>query len=125
MMSILRWCVPSSPPKAITLLRVLVGSVFLGEGLQKLLFPGTLGARWFEKIGIPTPHIMGPFVAFVEVVLGPAVLRGLLTHLTVILLLVVILVTMATTKAVVLPKARFLAVAHIESTLSVIPTRGK
>jgi hypothetical protein len=51
--------------------------VFLSEGIQKFLFPGTLGAERFEKIGIPAQRITGPFVAVVEVVLGSAVLLGL------------------------------------------------
>ena len=37
----------------IVLIRILVGWVFLSEGIQKLLFPDTLGAGRFAKIGIP------------------------------------------------------------------------
>ena len=48
--------------KAILLIRVLVGWVFLSEGIQKFLFPETLGVRRFVKIGIPWPQVMAPFV---------------------------------------------------------------
>ena len=39
--------------KAILLIRILVGWVFLSEGVQKFLFPDALGAGRFVKIGIP------------------------------------------------------------------------
>ena len=39
--------------QAILLVRVLVGWVFLSEGIQKFLFPDSLGAGRFVKIGIP------------------------------------------------------------------------
>jgi uncharacterized membrane protein YphA (DoxX/SURF4 family) len=39
--------------KAILLIRILVGWVFLSEGIQKFLFPGALGVGRFVKIGIP------------------------------------------------------------------------
>src|SRR5437773_10547083 len=52
--------------KAILLIRVLVGWVFLAEGIQKFLFPDSLGAGRFVKIGIPWPHVVAPFVGVVE-----------------------------------------------------------
>lgn len=45
------------------LLRLMVGWVFLSEGIQKFLFPAALGAGRFVKIGIPAPQFFGPFVA--------------------------------------------------------------
>ena len=41
---------------AILLIRILVGWVFLSEGIQKFLFPATLGTGRFAKIGIPAPQ---------------------------------------------------------------------
>jgi uncharacterized membrane protein YphA (DoxX/SURF4 family) len=55
-------------PAAAILVRLLVGCVFLSEGLQKFLFPEELGAGRFESIGIPAPGLMGPVVGTVEVV---------------------------------------------------------
>jgi putative oxidoreductase len=52
--------------QAIPLVRVLVGWVFLSEGIQKFLFPDSLGAGRFVKIGIPWPHVVAPFVGVVE-----------------------------------------------------------
>jgi uncharacterized membrane protein YphA (DoxX/SURF4 family) len=44
--------------KAILLIRVLVGWVFLSEGIQKFLFPDSLGVGRFVKTGIPRPQFM-------------------------------------------------------------------
>ena len=41
--------------KAILLIRILVGWVFLSEGIQKFIFPDSLGVGRFVKIGIPWP----------------------------------------------------------------------
>ena len=51
--------------KAMVLIRILVGWVFLSEGIQKFLFPDALGAGRFVKIGIPWPQVMAPFVGVV------------------------------------------------------------
>ena len=45
--------------KAVLLIRVLVGWVFLSEGIQKFLFPDSLGVGRFVKIGIPWPQVNG------------------------------------------------------------------
>lgn len=42
-------------PRAVFLVRLAVGIVFLSEGVQKFLFPGPLGAGRFARIGIPAP----------------------------------------------------------------------
>lgn len=46
----------STAPKATLLIRLLVGLVFLSEGIQKFLFPASLGSGRFVKIGIPAPQ---------------------------------------------------------------------
>src|ERR1017187_2966812 len=84
--------------KALLLIRVLVGWVFVSEGIQKFVFPAQLGVGRFEKIGIPFPHVMGPFVGSVEIVCGSLLLIGLFTRVAVVPLLGVILVAIATTK---------------------------
>ena len=67
--------------KALLLIRILVGWVFVSEGIQKFLFPAQLGVARFEKIGIPSPHLMAPFVGTVEIVCGILLLFGLFTRL--------------------------------------------
>jgi uncharacterized membrane protein YphA (DoxX/SURF4 family) len=92
--------------------RVLVGSVFLSEGIQKFLFPEALGVGRFAKIGISAPQISAPFVGTVEIVAGALLLLGLLTRLAAILLLVDICVAIATTKLPMLVAKGFWATAH-------------
>ena len=83
---------------AIVLIRILVGWVFVSEGIQKFLFPAQLGFGRFEKIGIPAPHIMAPLVGGVEILFGSLVILGLFTRLATIPLLCVIGTAIATTK---------------------------
>lgn len=94
--------VESRAPAATILIRVLVGAVFLSEGLQKFLYADAVGAGRFAKIGIPSPEVMGPFVGAVEIACGALVLAGLLTRLAVIPLLGVMLVAIVTTKIPIL-----------------------
>ena len=41
------------------LIRVIVGLVFLTEGILKFVLPGELGAGRFAHIGLPYPHLLG------------------------------------------------------------------
>jgi len=85
-------------PAATVLVRVMAGSVFLSEGIQKFLYPEELGAGRFAKIGIPSPEIMGPFVGGCEIVCGALLIIGLLTRLAAIVLLIDITVAIVSTK---------------------------
>ena len=84
--------------RAVIFIRLLVGLVFLSEGIQKFLFTTALGVGRFEKIGTPFPHFSAPFVGIVEIVCGALVLLGLLTTLACIPLLIDIYTPIATTK---------------------------
>ncbi|MDB5191037.1 MAG: DoxX family protein [Segetibacter sp.] len=94
------------------LIRLMVGAVFLSEGIQKFLFADQLGSGRFAKIGIPNPDFFGPFVGSFETVCGLLVLLGLLTRLAAIPLLTIMLVAIVTTKAEVLAKDGFWEMMH-------------
>jgi putative oxidoreductase len=96
----------------LLLLRILVGWVFLSEGIQKFLYPAALGPGRFAKIGIPFPEFMAPFVGVVEVVCGTLLILGLFTMLAVVPLLIDILVAIATTKVPMFFKQGFWAAMH-------------
>lgn len=96
----------------LLLLRVLVGWVFLSEGIQKFLFPAALGAGRFLKIGIPFPQFAGPLVAVTETICGSMLILGLFTSLAVWPLLVDILVAIVTTKVPMLLKQGFWPAMH-------------
>src|SRR6266699_1161454 len=102
----------SSAPAAVLLIRLVVGAVFLSEGIQKFLFPGDLGVGRFIKIGIPAPQVMAPFVGVIEIVCGTLIILGLLTRLATIPLIIDMLVAIATTKIPILMKSGFWAMAH-------------
>ena len=50
----------TSAPATAVLVRLIVGAVFLSEGIQKFLFPAALGVGRFAKIGIPWPGFTAP-----------------------------------------------------------------
>jgi putative oxidoreductase len=89
-------------PSATVFVRILVGGVFLTEGILKFLQADELGAGRFARIGIPVPQVMGPFVGVVEIVCGSLVLVGLLTRLAAVPLLINISVALLSTKVPVL-----------------------
>jgi uncharacterized membrane protein YphA (DoxX/SURF4 family) len=88
--------------KATILIRLMVGAVFLSEGIQKFLFAESLGAGRFRKIGIPAPDFFGPFTGSFEIACGLFVLAGLLTRFAVIPLIIIMLVAISTTKATII-----------------------
>ena len=92
----------TSAPRSVVLIRLLVGSVFLSEGLQKFLYPADLGAGRFAKIGIPAPELMGPFVGMVEIVCGALLLLGFMTRLATIPLIITMCVAILSTKIPIL-----------------------
>ena len=103
---------PARVPAILALIRLMVGSVFLSEGIQKFLFPAALGVGRFTTIGIPAPQIMAPFVGVVEIGCGLLVVLGLATRLASLPLLIDILVAIATTKVPMFLKSGFWATVH-------------
>lgn len=79
-------------------IRVLVGVVFLTEGLQKYLFPGLLGTGRFEKIGFSDPAFWAYFAGTFEIICGILIIVGLLTRLASVPLFIVMVVAFVTTK---------------------------
>lgn len=94
------------------LIRVIVGLVFLTEGILKFVYPGELGWGRFAHIGLPYPHVLAPFVGAVEIAAGGGLILNLYAGDAALLLLIVILTAIFTTKAPILlghPLARFAA----------------
>ena len=80
------------------LIRVIVGLVFLTEGILKFLHPGELGSGRFAHIGLPLPYITAPLVGAIEIAAGAAVIVNLYAGDAAILLLLVIITALITTK---------------------------
>jgi putative oxidoreductase len=102
----------TSAPAAVVLIRLMVGAVFLSEGIQKFLFPDQLGVGRFLKIGLPMPDLLAPFVGSFEIVCGSLVLLGLMTRLVAIPQIVIMAVALTTTKLPMLADQGFWSMAH-------------
>jgi len=89
-------------PRAVILIRILVGGIFISEGIQKFLFADALGAGRFEKIGIPAAQFFGPFVGACELIGGLLLLVGLITRPASVMLLISMSVAIVSTKLPIL-----------------------
>ena len=92
--------------------RLIVGLVFLSEGVQKFILPDTGGAARFAKIGFENPEFWASFTGAFEIICGILILIGLITRLASIPLLIIMLVAFITTKYPLLINKGFLVMAH-------------
>lgn len=83
--------------KTTILIRLMVGGIFLSEGIQKMLYPMIRGAGRFESLGFPNPELIGSLIGFIEVFAGLMILMGLFTRIgslcTISIMSVAIIVT--------------------------------
>ena len=100
----------------ILLIQIMVGSVFLSEGLQKFLFPVVRGTGRFIKIGLPAPEFLANFVASFEIICGLLILIGLFTRYAAIPLIIIMLVAITSTKIPILIHNGFWEMAHAART---------
>jgi uncharacterized membrane protein YphA (DoxX/SURF4 family) len=89
-------------PTATILIRLMVGAVFVSEGIQKFLYPDAVGAGRFESMGFPAPELTATLVGATEILAGLLVLLGLLTRVAAMPLSVIIVVALVTTKLPIL-----------------------
>ena len=79
--------ISSSPSWGTTLLRVIVGVVFVVHGSQKLFSFGFAGVTaFFTHAGIPLPTVAAPVVTLVEFLGGLALVLGVGTRVAALLL---------------------------------------
>jgi putative oxidoreductase len=94
------------------IIRVIVGLVFLSEGIQKFLFPESLGAGRFLKIGFSHPAFWAYFTGTFEIVCSLFVLLGLCIRLFSIPLMIIMVTAFITTKWPLLIEKGFWVMAH-------------
>ena len=84
---------------ALLILRVLIGVVFLMHGVGKIQggIPG-VGA-FLGQVGFPVPVFFGYVLTFVEVLGGIALIIGVFTRLSALLLSIVMILAIITVKA--------------------------
>ncbi|HKJ67288.1 MAG TPA: DoxX family protein [bacterium] len=85
-------------PKTVILIRLMVGSVFLSEGIQKFLYPAARGVGRFTQMGFPNPEFFANFVGVFEILAGVLILIGLFTRLGALTTLIIMTVAIVVTK---------------------------
>jgi uncharacterized membrane protein YphA (DoxX/SURF4 family) len=89
------------------LIRIIVGLVFLVEGILKFAHPDELGAPHFAGIGLPFPHLLAPLVGGVEIAGGVAIMLDFFAGDAALVMLIVIVVAIITTKVPILLGRQF------------------
>jgi len=107
-MSMLERITISHAPAATVLIRIVVGTVFLSEGIQKFIFPDEVGAGRFAKIPIANAETVAPLIGGIEAVCGILILAGLFTRFAAIPLIAIMLTAIFTTKIPILLGSEFL-----------------
>lgn len=99
-------------PLAGLLIRVLVAALALVEGVLKFLEPAEFGAGRFERLGLPRPDLLGPFVAGTELLCAALLLAGFWTRPAAIPILGIKLLALARAKAPLLASLGFWRMAN-------------
>ncbi len=94
------------------IVRIVVGLIFLSEGIQKYLFPESVGTARFLKIGFSDAAFWAYFTATFEIVCGILVLVGFLTRLASVPLLIIMITAFITTKIPILLEKGIWSMAH-------------
>jgi putative oxidoreductase len=94
------------------IIRITVGLIFLSEGVQKFIFPATMGSGRFESLGIHPSAFWADFTGCFEILCAGMILFGFLIRLAVIPLLIVMLVAFFTTKWSILIEKGFWPMLH-------------
>ena len=85
--------------KAPTLIpRLVVGLIFLSEGIQKFVYPDIVGTGRFAKIGFENPEFWAAFTGYFEIGCSVFLLVGLFTRIAAIPLIVIMITAFFTTK---------------------------
>lgn len=84
--------------KTTILIRLMVGAVFLSEGIQKFLFPAARGIGRFEGMGFPSPEFFASFVGIFEIACGILLLMGFFTRGAALAMLINMTVAIIVTK---------------------------
>lgn len=84
--------------KTTILIRLMVGSVFLSEGIQKFLYAAQRGVGRFESMGFPAPEFFGNFVGVFEILAGLLILAGLFTRIGALTTFTIMTVAIIVTK---------------------------
>ncbi len=94
----MRYLLKTTEAKTTVIIRLMVGAVFLSEGIQKFLYPGMRGVGRFEGMGFPNPEVFANFVGVFEILAGILLLTGFLTRFGALTTLTIMSVAIVVTK---------------------------
>jgi uncharacterized membrane protein YphA (DoxX/SURF4 family) len=93
-------------------IRLIVGLIFLTEGIQKYLFPELLGTGRFTTIGFSNPAFWAYFTGTFEIICGILIILGLITRIASIPLIIIMITAFISTKIPILVHKGFWPWAH-------------
>ncbi len=96
--------------------RLVVGLIFLSEGIQKYIMPEVVGVGRFERIGFERFEFLAYFVATFEIICGILLLLGFVVRLSSIPLLMIMFTAIVSTKIPILIADGFWVMAHAART---------
>lgn len=96
--------------------RIIVGLVFLSEGIQKYIMPEVVGSGRFEGIGFEHFEFLAYFVGTFEIICGILLLAGFMVRLSSIPLLIIMFTAIVSTKIPILMEQGFWVMAHTSRT---------
>lgn len=92
--------------------RLIVGFVFLSEGIQKMLFVELVGTSLFKEIGFTNYHFWTYFVSFFEILCGALIMAGFFVRLASVPLLIIMITAIFTTKIPLFSYKGFWSMIH-------------
>ncbi|TCK80937.1 DoxX family protein [Albibacterium bauzanense] len=104
--------ITKTKPLPLIIPRLIIGLIFLSEGLQKFIVPEAVGVGRFTKIGFQHPEFWASLVGITEILCGILLLIGLLSRLATIPLLIIMGVAFVMTKIPTLAEKGFWVFAH-------------
>ena len=96
----------------IIFIRLIVGLIFISEGIQKYLIVTIFGPALFKEIGFNNPMFWVYFTGAFEILCGILILFGLLTRLAAVPLLTIMIIAFITTKLPLLATKGFWTFSH-------------
>jgi uncharacterized membrane protein YphA (DoxX/SURF4 family) len=99
-------------PLPLLIARLIVGLIFLSEGLQKYTRPEEIGVGRFAKLGFNNPAFWAYFTGSFEILCGMLIVLGFLTRFASIPLFIIMIVAFMTTKMPMLTGHGFWTFAH-------------
>jgi len=98
--------------KILIIIRLIVGLIFLSEGIQKYLIVSVVGPAFFKESGFSNPMFWVYLAGAFEMLCGFLILFGLLTRLASIPLLIIMITAFITVRLPFLNNRGFWAFAH-------------